>query len=299
MSNKVWRAISAIVLLGGLAALAVRYSDAGVAVPGTARSTEIPQRPLLPRAASVSETTHYRIHSTAPTTQTAQVAQAVEALHARYVGMFPVKPGGASKLSLVLYRDRAEFKRNNRSRPWAEAYYLPPHSYAYFDANARNPYHWMLHEATHQLMREASGFPRAKWIDEGAASYFGASRLVAGSLQLGEPDPDAYPIWWLSQQQLSGVLEDDIAAGWVIPLDQLITGRGGPDMNQYFNQYYIHYWSLSHFLFHYRDGIYAERYKQLMVEGGSLEAFTRLIGPPERIQREWYGYLQQLVNAQR
>ncbi|HJW46745.1 MAG TPA: hypothetical protein VJ484_09655 [Lysobacter sp.] len=244
---------------------------------------------------ATTDTSHYRIHSTATSAQTALVAQAVESLYEGYTAVFPRTAGHAAKLTLVLYRDRTEFKHNNRSRPWAEAYYLPPRSYAYFDASARNPYHWMLHEATHQLAREVSGLKRVKWVDEGLASYFGASSLVRGSLKLGEADPDAYPIWWLPSHALSGVLEQDIASGQIIPLEQLISGQGGPDENRYFNLYYIHYWSLTHFFFHYGDGVYADRYKQLIAEGGSLDNFERIIGPPERIQREWYGYLLQTV----
>ena len=255
------------------------------------------RHPPLPPGATTLDTAHYRIHSTASAAQTAQVARAVESLHARYTQMFSESGAAAARSTLVLYRDRAEFKRNNRSRPWAEAYYLPPRSYAYFDTNARNPYHWMLHEATHQLMREVSGFPRVKWVDEGVAGYFGASRLVDGVLHLGEPDPDAYPIWWLPSHALTGSLEQDIASGQVIPLEQLISGQGGPDENRYFNLYYIHYWSLTHFLFHYGEGAYADRYRQLIAEGGSLENFTRLIGPPEQVQREWYAHLLALREA--
>lgn len=294
MPNRFW------ITTGILAALATAallfWPGRNTAHHRAVASSTLPNKqPALLAAARVTETPHYRIHSTASPNQTAQVAHAVEALHERYTEVFPANNGRTARLALVLYRDRAEFKRNNHSRPWAEAYYLPPRSYAYFDASARNPYHWMLHEATHQLMREVSNFPRAKWIDEGVASYFGASRLANGALHLGDPDPDAYPIWWLPQYRLSGVLEDDLASGLIIPLDQLIGGRGGPDPNRYFNQYYIHYWSLTHFLFHYRGGRYAQPFKQLIAEGGSLENFTRLIGPPDRIQQEWYEHLLRLL----
>jgi len=253
--------------------------------------------PPLPPDARVRETLHYRIHSTATIAQTEQVARAVESLHERYAAMFPPGKAGQGRLVLVLYRDRAEFKRNNRSRPWAEAYYLAPRSHAYFDATARNPYHWMLHEATHQLMREVSAFPRRKWIDEGVASYFGAGTLGDGALRTELPDPDAYPIWWLPQQALSGNLQQDIASGRIIPLARLIDGRGGPDENRYFNLYYIHYWSLAHFLFHYRDGRYAQGFRQLIGEGGTLEDFERRIGPVDQVQREWYGYLLEHVRG--
>lgn len=289
----------AALALAGLAVHAVqRQPNVGKAVTVEAAHTARRHPPLL-SGATTTDTPHYRIHSTATAAQTAQVAQAVESLYGRYAAVFPVSRPDAPKLTLVLYRDRAEFKRNNHSRPWAEAYYLPPRSYAYFDASRRNPYHWMLHEATHQLAREASGFKRVKWVDEGVASYFGASRLVDGSLRLGDADPDAYPIWWLSQFALTGDLDRDIASGRIIPLRQLISGQGGPDENRYFNQYYIHYWSLTHFLFHYRDGLYAGRYRQLIAEGGTLENFTRTVGPPDRIQQEWYGYLLRIVERAR
>lgn len=294
-------------LIGALASGALVYIVASREAPESmspargpgARKSTAPPVPPPPANATVTETTHYRIHSTATAAQTRQVADAVESLYRSYASVLPVPEDGVDRLSLVLYRDRAEFKRNNRSRPWAEAYYLRPHSYAYFDANARNPHHWMLHEATHQLMRERSGVPRVKWIDEGVASYFGSGRLEAGVLHPGDADPDTYPIWWLSGQELSGNLERDIASGRIIPLEQLISGQGGPDENRYFNLYYIHYWSLSHFLFHYRDGLYAERYKQLIAEGGTLQNFTRVIGPPQRVQREWYAYLLQIVANRR
>lgn len=154
----------------------------------------------------------------------------------------------------------------------------------------------MLHEAAHQLMREASGFPRVKWVDEGVASYLGASRIIDGRLQSGTADPNAYPTWWLPQHALTGDLQQDIESGQVLPL-QLVSGQGGPDENRYFNLYYIHYWSLSHFLFHYRNGMYAESYRTLIAEGGSVEGFERLIGPFERVQHEWYAYLLQQVRG--
>ena len=56
----------------------------------------------------------------------------------------------------------------------------------------------------------------------------------------------------------------------------------------------IEYWSFS-FLFHYKNGLYAERYKQVIVEGGSLESFEKIVGPLDRIELEWYGYLRQKI----
>ncbi|HEV8693025.1 MAG TPA: hypothetical protein VGQ93_02400 [Lysobacter sp.] len=103
---------------------------------------------------------------------------------------------------------------------------------------------------------------------------------------------NAYPIWWLSSLALSGNLQDDIRDGRIIPLRDLISGTG-PEISQHVNLYYIEYWSLSHFLFHYEGGRYANAYKSLMARGGSLENFESLVGPTEQLQREWYAYLMQ------
>ena len=250
---------------------------------------------ILPGAKTV-ETTHYKLFSTASDLQTASVAEAVEALYTSYADFLGAK-AQSGKFELVLYKDQSQFKANNRSKPWAEAYYREPRSYAYV-THAKSPYHWMLHEATHQLLRELSGYKPAKWINEGVASYFGTSQLMDGSLHLGVIDPNTYPIWWVSSLKLSGNLEEDIASGKIIPLRQLITDTG-PDMNQNVNGYYIHYWSVSHFLFNYNGGQYAKQYKAMLALGGSLNDFERLIGPAETIQSEWYAYLLQQTQTGR
>jgi len=261
------------------------------------RSGKTASAPLPPgvESASATQTTaHYVIASNAAPEQTARVAQAVESLYAAYTVFFGERiapQADAPKLKLMLYRNRAEFEAHNTSQPWAEAYYRAPWSHAYYDVGEKNPYHWMLHEATHQLRNEVAPFPKTKWIDEGVASYFGTSRLRDGKLALGEIDPDTYPIWQLRGLDLTGDLQEDIRKGRIIPLRDLMTDTG-PPIAQHVNLYYVEYWSLSHFLFHYRDGKYAQQYRALIAQPGAPEAFERLIGPIERIQEEWYAYLR-------
>ncbi len=260
------------------------------------QSPAIPGKIVLP--GKVFESPHYTINSTATADQTALVAQAVESFYLAYSAFFEKEiPVGAkaSKFKLMLYKNRQEFSANNTSSPWAEAYYRSPVCYAYFSEDSESPYHWMIHEATHQLNNELSHFKIPKWINEGLASYFGASKIENGRLLPGKIDANAYPVWWLAQLSLSGNLENDIASGKIIPLRTLIAGKGGPDINQYLNLYYIEYWSFTHFLFHYKNGIYAESYKKLIIQGGSLEDFEKAIGPINHIQSEWYGYLQKLI----
>ena len=253
-----------------------------------------PPQPYIPQP--VVETPHYRIHSAATQVQTRDVAVAVEALHAAYAKTFGLGPA-STRLDLVLYRDQAQFKANNRSARWAEAYYREPRSYAY-PGNGNNPHHWMLHEATHQLLRQASGFRLRKWANEGVASYFGAGTLRNGVLEPGNPDRDAYPIWWLASMRLSGDLQADIDRGDIIPIRQLVEDSG-PPVGENVNTYYIHYWSLAHYLLQGGGGRYRAAFLQLLQHGGDGGDFERSIGPYAEVQRGWYAHLRELVEGQR
>lgn len=270
--------------------------------PGSARSAQDTADPANPRLGKewVAATSHYQITSRATMQQTAQVGAAAEALLRAYQAFFgldnsPIPKGG---LKLMLYRDQAQFKAHSQAPTWAEAYYRAPVCYAWYDASARNGYHWMLHEATHQLNNEVAHLAKAKWIDEGLASYFGTSVYEDVTLFPGRIDPNTYPVWWVRKLQLAGDAKTEFAAGRLVPLRALITGQGGPDIDRNVNAWYIGYWSLTHFLLHYENGRYAKGYRQLIAEGGSLADFERLIGPVERVQGEWYYYLGQLAAGQ-
>jgi hypothetical protein len=244
------------------------------------------------------ETAHYAITSTATEPQTILVGDAVESLHAAYFEFFPQLIGPASgqtKLRLTLYKDQAEFKQHNKSALWAEAYYSAPTCHAYFAADETNPYHWMTHEATHQLNHEIARLPNSKWINEGLATYFGSSTIRDGKLIPGRIDVNTYPIWVVSKLSLTGDLRNDISRGKIIDLRALVSGVGGPNIDEKFNAYYVGYWSLSHFLLHFDNGRYASRYRQLITAGGSIDDFQKIVGPIDQIQEEWYGYLQQQV----
>jgi len=242
----------------------------------------------IPAGAAIVHTRHYRIHSTASPGHAADVGEALEALHAAYTAMFPI-PEPTSKFDVVLYGSRPEFSRHNRSSPWAEAFYLDPACYAYFDAEARNPYHWTLHEAVHQLARRGSVFRRNRWIDEGLASYFSASQRVDGRLRPGKVDPTAYPAWWLTDRRTT--------TGMPIALEVLLSGKGGPDVDTHFNQYYLSAWSLTHFLLHHDRGRYAGAYRAFLEAGADADAFTTHIGPIDTIEAAWVPYFRLQVAA--
>lgn len=243
------------------------------------------------------ETAHYTIGSTATHAQTEETGRAMEQLHAAWRKRFAHLPQAApvAKLQVRLYGTRAEFKAFNNRVPWAEAMYVPPECRAYVGDGA-NPWHWMLHEGAHQLAREVMGFKRARWSDEGLASYFGSSRVDDAGLQPGTFDPNAYPIWWLPQFRFSGDVTADARDGRIIPLRALIEDTG-PPRAAYVNLYYIEYWSLAHFLLHGEGGRHARGFERLLANGATLPDFEREIGPVEQVQAAWYAHLLALRSA--
>ncbi|MGO1073309.1 DUF1570 domain-containing protein [Lysobacter sp. CA199] len=247
----------------------------------------------LPTGAQEHRSEHYAIFSTATPERTAQVAAAVESLYRAYAGFFRWTDGAPpqDRLKLILYRDRAQFSQYNTSMPWAEAYYRKPYCHAYYADRGENPYHWMLHEATHQLNAERAGMAAPRWINEGLATYFGTSVLENGVLHPGRIDPQTYPIWWLDDLALSGSLQNDLQSKRLIELRKVIDGSGPAIGGGYLNVYYLQFWSLTHFLFHGQDGKYAGAYRKLMRGRGTVEEFEATIGPIARIQQEWYDYL--------
>src|SRR5689334_812762 len=87
------------------------FDDARPDADVRAAASEQPR--ILPDA-SRSDSTHFEIHSTASAEQTALVTRAVEQLHSAYIANFPAFTAGQHRLVLVLYRDRDQFKQNNR-----------------------------------------------------------------------------------------------------------------------------------------------------------------------------------------
>ena len=198
------------------------------------------------------ETAHHVVYSTATLEQTQETAGKLLLLFNAYSNRFGGLPGFNSrhpKLKLKLYQDRVEFRRINPNLGWAEAFYSWPFCQAYFSSKEANPYHWMLHESTHQLNKEVANLKLPKWMEEGLATYFSTSVLSTEGLKLGQIDPGTYPVWWTKLIATAPELSENLKNGSVIPLKVIITNRGGPSMRGHFNLYYVHWWTLTHFLF--------------------------------------------------
>jgi hypothetical protein len=253
-------------------------------------------RPWHP--ASTLEAAHHLIHSSASRAQTTDTAQALELLYIAYSNRFGSLNGFQrehAKLKVKLFKDRAEMRRVNPGLGWAEAFYREPYCLAYFSANEINPYQWMLHESVHQLNREVAHLTLEKWLEEGLAEYASTSRVISNRLALGRIDVNTYPVWWIQEIASAPELAENIRNGSVIPLRSIITNRGGPSLNRQFNLYYLHWWTLTHFIF--ESPQYREHALALVQRGGGLEAFEQIIGPVGKVQAEWHAYVRRLKTA--
>jgi hypothetical protein len=241
---------------------------------------------------------HYIIYSTATRAQTEETARAMELLYDAYsnrLGSLPQFQLQHPKLRVKLFKDRAEMRRINPGLGWAEAFYREPYCLAYYSANEVNPCHWMLHEAVHQLNHEVAHLRLEKWLEEGLAEYFSTSRLTREGLAVGRIDPNTYPVWWMDEIATSPDLAENLRNGSVIPLRSIITGHGGPGMSSHFNLYYLHWWTLTYFVF--ESPQHRERALALVQGGGGVDVFEQIVGPVDTVQIEWHAYIRRLKDA--
>jgi len=283
--DRIWR-------LGGSKARWIFYL---IVVLGIAAWKFVP-RPWKP--ARVVETQHYVIESTATQEQTEQIGRVAEMLYTAYsnrFGTLPTFQKQHAKLKVRLYKDRKEFRWVNPNLGWAEAFYRTPYCRAYYSDKEINPYHWMLHEATHQLNAEVAHLKLAKWLEEGLAEYLSTSRIRDGQLMIGRIDPQTYPVWWIDDMATGTNLEACFGNGSVIPLRAIILNSGGPSMNQNFNLYYLHWWTLTHYLF--EEPKFRDASLKLMEHGGALDAFEKDIGPVDSILAGWFRHVRTIKAA--
>jgi hypothetical protein len=244
----------------------------------------------------VGQTANYQITSWATVEQTTQVGSTAEALLRAYLGFFQLDDKAIPKggLKLTLYRSRQQFKEKHPGLKWPEALYERGVTYAYVEAHEPHNTDWMLRQSTRQLNAQVGHTPRATWIDEGLAGYFGTSHLEDYTLEPGRLNAKSYPVKWLRDLGPTGDLQRDLSSGRLVPLRTLISGQDGPNADD-INRWYLGYWSLTHFLLHGEKGKYAGAYRELLKTPATLADFERLIGPVDAVQAEWYRYLQGLA----
>jgi len=127
------------------------------------------------------------------------------------------------------------------------------------------------------------------------SEYFSTSRFTADPLTVGQIDLNTYPVWWIDEIATTADLSENLRNGSVIPLRAIIDNRGGPSMNRHFNLYYLHWWTLTHYICESEK--HQGRILSLLRSGGGLESFEKIIGPVDQVQIEWHSYVRRLKAA--
>jgi hypothetical protein len=215
---------------------------------------------------------HWSIYTDAPEETARKVLAVAEAVYEAFVedlaGTWPL--AGGRGLRAYVFKDRERFmKEANLPTAWAEGYYDGGRRacFCYYDpANSKNPFHWFVHEAEHQLVAEVvAGAPGLNaWLSEGYACYYGTSRMREGRLILGEIDPDTYPTWWRKKYTERlwplGEFADRIAP------------RFGEQKDP--NPFYLQAWLLVHYLMHGEEGRHRAGFRKFLVEAARGSADT-------------------------
>jgi hypothetical protein len=243
------------------------------------------------------ESEHYEALSNASIEDTRDALGIAEMLYQAYITFWDMEAESTDKkLLLKIYSSRKEFKRANPMSGWAEAFYKEPYCHQYIEAeNENRPYHWMVHEAAHQLNNEVSHFDLPQWAEEGIACYFSTSKTADGKMTLGMIDSDTYPIWWLSSLGLSGDLSRDKADRKIMSIRSIVNDEKPLKMNRHVNLYYIHWFSLVHFLLEGEQRKYREAFIACVKKPSGLEAFEKNIGLYQMIEPQWYHHLLQVT----
>ena len=118
-----------------------------------------------------------------------------------------------------------------------------------------------------------------------------------GKINLGVIDRDTYPIWWLSSLELSGDLSRDKAEKKIISIKSIVNDEKPLKMNKHVNLYYIHWFSLVHFLLEAEHGKYRQTFIESVKKPSDLDDFEKNIGTYQLIEQQWYQHLLQMMNS--
>ncbi|MBK8802212.1 MAG: hypothetical protein IPN71_09195 [Fibrobacteres bacterium] len=242
---------------------------------------------------------HYTIWSSAPAPRAQMALQATESLHQRWQAWV----GGhtkhdTSRHQLMLYGSRTEMRQALPGIGWAEAFYNGKQCVQYDDPSASRPLHWLVHEATHQLVAEDAHLTLPRWANEGLACLFSVSRMVPGpqnrlEIRLATVDPNTYPTWWLPRFKLSGVMSTDLNEEKIILPTTILKEPESVDISNSLNQHYLSWWSMASF-FHAAD---SQAWKKWIITDGTDEGLMRRFGPRKTLDDRWYAHLMRLSDS--
>jgi len=240
------------------------------------------------------ESTHYTFVSSATLEQTymaAAVAESLFAAHSILMSDLGVTNTFKGRMAMYLYRNRSEFRRVNNAG-WEEAFYKGAGCHMYYDRYRPNPYHWMLHEGTHQLNEEVADLCLPLWLNEGLATYLGTSTVTHKGIDADQIDLKTYPAWHLRKLARTEDIEQEKAGGRFLSLEIIVGGHQGPPLDEKYNLYYLHWWMLVHFLLEYDDGKYRGGMSELLKVRCTPRDFIQHIGPFDEIEVEWFEHMR-------
>jgi hypothetical protein len=244
------------------------------------------------------QTSHWALYTDADIHTALHVLKVAEATYEAFVadmvGTLPLK-APAEPMRVYLFKDKARYLKEARlPAAWAEGYY---HSerlacFCYYDArNDKNPTHWFVHEAVHQLMFELIAEPvdLTNWVSEGYACYFGTSKLVNGALKLGQIDPDTYPAWWRDKYVPENFMSLSDLADKIGPA---LERQRDP------NPFYLQSWLFVHYLLHGEEGKYRDAFRKFLVQGyqgkSRTPTFEKTVAPLADLQPGYLKYAKEI-----
>jgi hypothetical protein len=232
------------------------------------------------------DSTHYHLWTSASASRGSQALGAAEILHRSWTAWAGTSHG-KRRHNLRLFASRSEMRRALPGLGWAEAIYHDDLCDQYDDPHAERPWHWLVHEGTHQLAAEDARLHLPRWANEGLACLFSASRTRNKSLVLGSVDAETYPVWWLRRKPLAGTLQQDLARGNLVLPSRILSEPDTLDISSSVNAHYLTWWSMAHF-FHTTDSV---AWRNWVFHDGSKAGLLRRYGPAATLDARWYKHV--------
>lgn len=240
-----------------------------------------------------TDSPHYHMRSSAPQPRTKSAMDAAEVLHRRWAawtGAKDSKPHPRHKLRLFSSRD--EMRRTLPGLGWAEAIYHDSICDQYDDRFATRPWHWLVHEATHQLAYEESRLRLPRWANEGLACLFSTARQRKGDLILGSVDPETYPVWWLQKTPPTGDFAKDMRA-LLVPPSRFLAESDFAAIGNSVNAHYMSWWSFAHYL----NKTDSAAWRDWILHDATPEGLAKRFGSGTNLDRKWYAHVLTLADS--
>lgn len=236
---------------------------------------------------------HFYMWSTAPQSRTRSAMDAAEILHRRWAAWTGAKDGKSHpRHKLRLFSSRDEMRRTLPGLGWAEAIYHDSICDQYDDRFATRPWHWLVHEATHQLAYEDARLELPRWANEGLACLFSTARQRKGDLALGSVDPETYPVWWLQKTPPTGDFAKDMRA-LLVPPSRFLAESDFAAIGESVNAHYMSWWSFAHFL----NTTDSAAWKDWVLHDPTPAGLAKRFGSGPNLDRKWYAHVLTLADS--